>query len=214
MPDTFAAIGVALVALLPGALYLWAFEREVGQWGISAVDRFLRFVAGSALLHAVFAPVTYWAWKTYVSTGRVSDGSLPLGLWPLVLAYVAVPAALGRLVGAGTWRGWGWARWVTGANPAPRAWDHLFHHRPRGVIRMKLKSGVWIAGLFATIDGRVRSYAAGYPYAQDVWLVQALSVDPTTGEFLRDANDRPIVLESGLLVRFDEVEVLEFIPAN
>ncbi len=214
MLDTFQAIAVALLALLPGALYVWGFEREAGQWGISAGDRFLRFVAGSAVLHAVFAPVTYWAWNSYIRTGRLSDGNVSLALWPLVLAYVALPTLVGRFVGVGTWKGRTWARWLTGLNPAPHAWDYVFHQRPQGIIRLKLKRGVWIAGIFATIDGVGRSYAAGFPHPQDLWLAQAVAVDSSTGEFLRNPEGDVHVLESGVLVRMDEVELLDFIRTN
>jgi hypothetical protein len=41
--DTFQAIAVTTVALLPGALYVWGFEGQVGFWGIRLVDRVLRF---------------------------------------------------------------------------------------------------------------------------------------------------------------------------
>jgi hypothetical protein len=44
--------------------------------------------------------------------------------------------------------------------------------------------------------------------------VQAVSVDPATGEFERDAGGNVIVFDSGLLVRFDEVEVLDFHRTN
>lgn len=52
MPDTFQAIAVFAVALLAGALYVWAFERQAGRWGIGLSDRLLRFVGGSVLFHA------------------------------------------------------------------------------------------------------------------------------------------------------------------
>jgi hypothetical protein len=31
--DTFQSLAVFAVALLPGALYIWGFERVVGNWG-------------------------------------------------------------------------------------------------------------------------------------------------------------------------------------
>src|SRR5215208_3604555 len=50
MPSTVEALAVVLAAILPGGLYVWAFERRVGAWGVSFADRLLRFVATSALL--------------------------------------------------------------------------------------------------------------------------------------------------------------------
>jgi hypothetical protein len=32
--ETFQAIAVTVLAVLPGALYTWSFEREVGNWGV------------------------------------------------------------------------------------------------------------------------------------------------------------------------------------
>lgn len=37
---TFEAIAVALVALLPGGLYVWGFERQVGNWGTACLIDF------------------------------------------------------------------------------------------------------------------------------------------------------------------------------
>lgn len=82
------------------------------------------------------------------------------------LAYVAVPAPAGTLVGVAVRRRRRWVWALVGRDPAPRAWDHLFADRPVGWVRLKLKSGTWLAGAFAADgDGRRRSYAAGYPEA-------------------------------------------------
>jgi hypothetical protein len=45
VPGTLQALGVFLLALLPGAIYIWSFERVVGRWGIGLSDRVLRFTA-------------------------------------------------------------------------------------------------------------------------------------------------------------------------
>lgn len=136
MPDTFEAVGVVLMALLPGALYIWAFERLVGRWGVGLTDRLLRFVGVSAIFHSLMAPLTYWLWAKYFQTGRIGRGdTLPLVVWLVPLLYVAVPAALGSAVAIGHGRSQRWARWFTGTDPAPRAWDYLFQGHPDGWIR-------------------------------------------------------------------------------
>ncbi|TMK84440.1 MAG: hypothetical protein E6G40_05045 [Actinobacteria bacterium] len=212
MPDTFQAIVVVALALLPGALYVWSFERLVGAWGIGLSDRVLRFVGVSAILHSLFAPLTYRLWFDFVRSGRVDSGHLPLWLWLAPLTYVAIPMALGSLVGVGTLRGDRWARLLTGSDPAPRAWDYLFKPPPDGWIRLKLKSGTWLAGAYAQEDGW-KSYASGYPEPQDLFLVEAVEVDPDTGEFLFDDEGDPKLRGSGILIKWDEVEYLEFIDA-
>jgi hypothetical protein len=138
---------------------------------------------------------------------------VPLFLWLAPLAWVSVPVAAGTLVGWGARRGLGWARAVTGPNPAPRAWDHLFGSAPDGWIRIRLKSGRWLAGAYAKMPDGSRSYAAGYPEDQDLYLVEAIEVDPESGEFLLDAEGEPALRGSGILVRWEEVEYLDFSEA-
>jgi hypothetical protein len=210
LPGSFQALAVLAFGLLPGALYVWAFEGVVGRWGATLTDRVLRFLCASVLFHAVAAPISYWLWSEYVHSGRVARGEpLPIGLWLVVLASVVVPLAFGRIVGVGTRREWRWTQLLTGRNPAPRAWDAFFGSDPEGWVRLRLKSGAWIGAALGAKDGR-RSYFAGYPEQQDLYLVQTAEVDPDSGEFLYDEEEQLRVRDSGVLVRWDEVEYLEF----
>jgi hypothetical protein len=212
VPSTVEAAAVVILALLPGALYTWAFERLVGRWGIGLSDRLLRFAGVSAAFHALGAPLTYWLWDEFWRSGRIARGdSVPLQLWLAPLLYVAVPAAVGTAAALGHRGDRPWARLLTGSDPAPRAWDYLFQGHPDGWIRCRMKSGVWIGGAFADRNGR-RSYVAGYPEPADLYLAQAAELDPETGEFLL-IDGQPSLRESGLLLRWDEVEYLEFIDA-
>lgn len=211
MPNTFQAVAVVAVALLPGALYVWAFERQAGRWGIGLGDRLLRFAGGSALFHAAAAPLTYWLWSTQWEIVR-SGEPVRWWLWPIVIAYVAVPALGGTIIGLGVRREKRWTTLFTGPDPAPRAWDHLFGQKPDGWIRLRMKSGVWLGGAYADANDR-RSYAAGYPEPQDLYLAAAAEVDPDTGEFLLDGDGNVVLLDGGILVRWEEVEHLEFIEA-
>ena len=213
MPDSFQSLGALLVALLPGALYIWGFEREAGRWGISAADRVLRFIGASALLHATAIPVTWTLWTSQVRSGRLASGrTSALLLWASALLYVAIPATFGSLAGIGVRRQWRWVRILVGRHPAPRAWDHLFASERPGWIRMRMKSGAWLGGAYANI-GPISSYAAGYPDAQDVYLSALADLDPVTGEFKIEGG-RPVTRTSGLLVRWDEIEYLEFSPVE
>ncbi|MBA4608035.1 MULTISPECIES: DUF6338 family protein [Aeromicrobium] len=209
MPSTMHALGVVLLALLPGALYSWAFERIVGRWGSGASDRLFRFVGGSAVLHALFAPATWWLWSTHLPLARADPPSW--WAWPTALLYVAVPLVAGTAVGWGTRSRQRWALAITGPDPAPRAWDHLFQGPRNGWIRLRLKSGTWLGGAYAS-SGELKSYASGYPEPEDLFLAAVAEVDPATGEFELSGSGRPI-LGRGLLVRFQEVEYLEFIDA-
>lgn len=212
MPDSLEAAAVLVLALLPGALYTWAFERLVGRWGVGLSDRVLRFVGGSAMFHAITAPLTYWLWATYWNSGRIAEGgSLPLQLWLVPLFYVGVPTAVGTIAAIGHRAAKPWARVLTGSDPAPRAWDYLFQGHPDGWIRCRMKSGVRIGEAFADSNGR-RSYVAGYPEPADLYLARAADVDPDTGEF-QFVDGAPSLRDSGLLLRWDEVEYLEFVDA-
>jgi hypothetical protein len=73
-------------------------------------------------------------------------------------------------------------------------------------MRLKLKSGSWIGGAFAQ-----GSYAAVYPEPPDLYLAWAAEVDPSSGAFLFDEHDRVVLRDSGILIRWEEVEYLEFI---
>lgn len=208
MPTSFQAVAALLVALVPGALYFWSYERIAGRWGANLTDRLFRFIGASALFHAVLAPVTYWFWTTYWPS-IVSGDRLPLWIWAFVLAYVVVPVVGGTVVGFGTRDRRNWAKLISGPDPAPRAWDHLFQGKRDGWVRLKLKSGTWVGGAYATSDADgLQSYTAGYPEDQDLFLSSTRPVDPETGEFL---PDEPVAPLSGLLVRWEEVEYLEFV---
>lgn len=212
VPTSLQAVAALIVALLPGALYFWSYERIAGRWGANLTDRLFRFIGASALFHAVLAPATYWFWTTYWPR-IVAGDSVSWWLWAVVVAYVAVPLLGGTTVGFGTRNRWWWAKFISGPDPAPRAWDHLFQGKRDGWVRLKLKSGTWVGGAYATSDGdQLQSYTAGYPEDQDLFLSSTSPLDPETGEFLLDTDGHVVVAPlSGLLVRWEEVEYLEFI---
>jgi hypothetical protein len=201
---------VVLIAFLPGALYIWSYERIVGRWGVGLADRLLRFFGASVVLQAVAAVATYRIWHDYLREGALHPNeTLPLWLWPVTLAYVAAPIALGTIVGRATRQGRDWARLFTGASPAPTAWDALFSGEPRGWVLLCLKSGRWVGGEYGE-----DSYAAGYPEPADLFLSAEAVVDQAKEDFVRGDDGEPIKLRWGLLVRWDEVEYLEVYPVG
>lgn len=213
MVSTFQSVLVVFLALLPGALYTWGFERQVGQWGVSLADRLLRFFGWSALLHVLPAPITYLLWDRYYRSGRIAAGDAPLWLWFIALGYVAAPAVLGLIIGHSARHHGRLGRVVAGRHPSPTGWEHLFANDPVGVIRIRLAGGSYVAGLFGTVSETEWSYATGFPHQPiDLWLARAIEVDADTGEFHTNADGSPVLLGSGILVRYDEVQLLEFIP--
>lgn len=210
--DTFQALGVTLVAILPGASYMFAFERVAGGFGVSLADRIFRFLAASAVFAALSFGPGLVLYRDFVVTGRLARGELSVWpAWAVVIAYVALPTVIGSALGAAHKAGTTWARVLLGESPEPRAWDYLWRRTTKGVVRMRLTSGTWLAGFYATWDG-LRSYAAGYPESGDIFLAVQLAVDAESGEFERDSDGRavPVPGGGGLLVRWEQVEFLEF----
>ena len=203
MPGTIEALAIAALALLPGALYVWSYERQTGLWGINLPDRVLRFLGVSALFHVLAAPFTYWLWFSWVHDDEwKGDGHLPWGLYLALLGYVALPIAAGAFVGrTELWP----ARLLRGESPEPRAWDYFFSAQPDGWLRVKLRNGAWVGGAYG--DG---SYASGYPQPHDVFIAEAADVDPATGEFIRDESGNVRLRESSLLLTAESIDYLEF----
>jgi len=204
---TFEAVGVTLVAVLPGALFVWGFERVVGRWAIGLSERILRFLGISAVLHALAAPISYSLWITHLKTSVLRE-ALPLWFWPVTLAYVMVPVLLGSGLAVGFKRDKRWALLLTGPEPAPTAWDALFGAAPTGWVLMRLKSKRWIGGAY----DEETSYVGGYPEPADIYLAPEALVDQQTETFVRDDAGEIVRLDFGVLVRWDEVEYLEVTP--
>jgi hypothetical protein len=206
VPTTLQALLVLVLAVLPGAMYTWAFERLAGRWGIGLTDRLYRFVGISAVAQALLAPLTYEVWDTYFRSGAERADDLSIWLWPLALAYVLVPALLGTWIASAFNKKQRWAQIVVGPTSAPTAWDAIFSGDPAGIlVLMKLKTGRWVGGRYD--EG---SYVGGYPEPADIYLITELKVDQELGDFIEDAAGDEIPVGSyGLLVRWAEVEYLE-----
>jgi Family of unknown function (DUF6338) len=148
MPETFEALAVVILALLPGALYTWGYERHVGSWGITRSDRVTRFIGGSVVFQVLAAPLTYYLYSKYWTTSLIRNGKpLPWWLWGVLAGYVLIPFFVGDRMGRSANRGGRLNKLFAGPNPAPRAWDHLFSSNPEGWVRVKLISGNWLGGL-------------------------------------------------------------------
>ena len=212
--DSFEGIAVTILALLPGALFTWSFEREVGNWGAGLADRVYRFVGFSAIFHAVLASPEYLLWKTYLHVPDAdgqgfhnvfTDGS-DIGWWVALVPvlYVGIPVVLGFLASMSARQNGLLGRILVGRNPAPRAWDDLFWRGPALVVRMKLKDGEGVGGLFGD-----DSYASCYPEPQDLLLEETYEIldDGTFAE-----GDKPedfVPLGSSMLISWSEVQFLE-----
>lgn len=227
MPSTFVALAVTALAVLPGGLYTWAFERDVGRWGAGVADRVLRLIGVSAAFLAVLAWPAYLLWTNYLHRPEVVDGRvvgyrnlvfegaiLPWWLFLVPVAYVALPIAAGLLAGAAVrkrregasalWRLMALA--AAGRDPAPRAWDHVFLAAPAAVVRIRLREGGWVGGRFGE-----RSYAAGYREApEDLYLQETYLIDEDGNFTAGDAPGGFAALGSSLLITREEIRHIEF----
>jgi hypothetical protein len=212
--DSFEALAVTILALLPGALFTWSFEREVGNWGAGLADRIYRFVGFSAMFHAALAYPEFAFWANYLHVPdadgegfhNVFTSGADLGWWVglVPILYVGIPIVLGFLASRSA-RNDGWlARILVGRSPAPRAWDELFWRGPALAVRMKLKDGEWVGGLFGD-----NSYASGYPEPQDLLLEETYEISDD-GTFVPGSKpDDFAPLGSSILISWSEVQFLE-----
>ncbi len=215
MADTFQALAVFGIGILPGGAYVWAFERQAGAWAPWYSDRLLRIVGISAAVHILAAPLSYWLWSSFVEPGRLARAE-PVSwfLWLVPIAYVGLPWAIGTYLGrAAKEQRWPWSRLTRIApNRSPRAWDHLFARELSGYVRVKLKGGGWVAGAYAAeTAGGPPSLASRYPEPGDLWLARQLEIDDD-GRLARGPDGLQVLKPGGVLVRWDEMDYLEFAP--
>jgi len=215
VPQTLNAVFVAAFAIVPGALYTWAFEQQAGRWGATASDRLQRFLGVSSIFLVAELPLLYELYRQFGASGVLMRGeALPGWAWFIPTALVAIPLALGQVIGRAAHGRKRWVRFLTGPSPAPRAWDDLFASPSlTGWLILRLRDGSWAGGLWGISDTNgLRSYAAGYPEAQDLLISDLAEVD-TDGEMLLDPAGHPILTGVSLLVRWDEVAYARFTPA-
>jgi uncharacterized protein DUF6338 len=214
-PDSLQAALVTSLLVLPGALYTWGIERVIGHWGVGLADRLLRFIGISACFHVALAPLTYHSYRAYFQAGALRAGSLSIGSWLALLAYVFGPLVVGLVVGRGLRRQSRWARAIAGAHRAPRAWDMVFGLRTPAYVWLRLKGSDdgdqarWLVGWYGTgrARGRIGSYGGRFPAQQDLYLAETFACNEETGQLLvRDGFLIP--LNEGLLIRWDEIRYL------
>ncbi|MCX4092545.1 DUF6338 family protein [Nocardia sp. alder85J] len=209
MITTFQALVVALLTLLPGASYSLTYERNAGSYTGGSPDRLVRLFAASSIFLAVYSGPALLLYRHFVVSGDLRRGLVNWLMFEAVsVGYVLVPAAIGAAMGLATNRDWPIARWLYGRAPHPRAWDHVWSRENRYIVRIKLKSGTWLAGRYGGTDDDM-SYASGYPEAGELYLSTQLAVHPKTGEFVVRDGTAPVQLPSGVLVRWEEIEYLD-----
>ncbi len=211
--DTFQALGVTLIGIIPGAAAVWSYERHAGSWGLKSPDRLYRFIGTSAIIALFFAPISYWLWTGPFHADISSRHYVPIGYWFVLIAYLVIPATIGYWLGTrveSTNSSIG--KIIRGPNAAPTAWDHMFRSKPDGIIRIKLKSGTWLAGIYGPNEDRF-AYASSYPEPPSLLLSRAIDVDALTGAFKLEAGF-PVFLSTSILIEWEEIEYVLFDRGN
>jgi hypothetical protein len=215
IPTSSLALVLLVLVILPGAMYTWAYERQVSAFGVTFADRFLRFFAISMIYHLVLGWPEFFLVKESLQTSDPTAHEFAL-LWVGVALVIAVPASSGTVVG-GLYatrksRSSDWLRVrrllgaredrllevVLGRSPAPRAWDAFFSERPTTYLRVKTTDGQAVAGLFAD-----QSYAGGFPEDPDLLLEEAWSVDDD-GTLLEPLG-YPVYVAKGQIARLEVI---------
>lgn len=196
LSQTATQIAAAILFLVPGLNATWTIERLSGPSRLKGTERLLRALSLSVLIYMVgsfwllrvghrLLDETLWVWEPIIG------GFVVLFVAPILLALVVAslqrnPAAKSLL------------SLVTTVDPAARAWDYAFKGGQPLYVRLKLKDGERVAGLFST-----RSFASPYPQPEDLFLEEAwrLSED---GSFVE-----PISGTAGLLVPREGIELVE-----
>lgn len=217
MPTSIVALLIVVVAILPGSVYTWAYERQASAFGVTFADRTLRFTALSVIFHLALGWPEYWLYRLAFSPENFASGQFAAA-WAAGILLMVLPAIIGTVLGGlyatrGTRTGWTWIRnrlsvdqekrllrTALGKTPAPRAWDDLFSDAPFAYLRVKTISGEWIAGLFAD-----HSYAGGYPHEADLLLEDVWQVSDDGG-LLEKSLGYPVYIPAS------QIAWLEVIP--
>ena len=146
------ALAIVIVAVIPGSMYTWAYEREASAFGVTLADRTLRFIAISLLFHLALGWPEYTLYRVALAGPHFEVGQFA-AIWIAVLLVVAMPVFIGTVLGGlyatrNSREDWDvirsrlspererrLLRLALGRTPAPRAWDDLFSDRPTMYLR-------------------------------------------------------------------------------
>jgi hypothetical protein len=201
-------------------MYTTALANRGASWAwpkTDATSQVIRFLGTSAVFHAIFAPVTYCAYRQLFANHALnSGGDVRWYWWPILLLYLLVPYVWGewtvrsRKWDAESCRLKRYFKWFVGlytaATPEPRAWDWLFA-RPdlTGIVRMQLANGEWKIGYWG------ESFASSYGEDGDLFMAIQYVVDDEGVPVSNASGDAMLETGAGLLIRWSEVRYLEFI---
>jgi uncharacterized protein DUF6338 len=195
-------IAAAILFLVPGLNATWFLERLRGPNRLRGTERLLRALSLSLLIYVSASPWLVGLGQRVLDLRPVSPWELILGGFVLVFIAPLLLALVAALLGGSSK-----AKWLLGLvatiDPIPRAWDFAFKAERPFFVRIKLRDGERVGGVFGE-----DSFAAAYPEPQDVFLeeVWRLSRD---GSFVE-----PLEGTAGLLVPETSIDLVELLTAE
>jgi Family of unknown function (DUF6338) len=97
-PASLIALAIVTIAVIPGSMYTWAYEREASAFGVTLADRTLRFIAISLLFHLALGWPEYALYRVALAGPRFGVGQFA-AVWGAIVLVVALPAVMGTVLG-------------------------------------------------------------------------------------------------------------------
>lgn len=161
MPETYEALIIAALAVVPGYLATQGFEAALVRRERSDLRMVIEAIAGSMIFWLLAAPLVAWADQR----GYLQHWP---GLFLIVVLVLALPFPMGLLLGRQLRQRDLSQSW--GVRPIrPRAWDHLFDRDEPFWVVVTLLDGSRISGLWG-----YKSYASTSVAGGDLYLEQVL----------------------------------------
>lgn len=187
-----------VLLLVPGLNASWLIEKLVGPTPVRGTERLFRAVSLSILVYGLGS---FWLISVVERLERaviVTPRELVVG--GILLLFV-VPGVLAA--GWARIHSWAWPRtilrFLTSGDPSPTSWDYVFKQRRSYLVRIRLRSGAFIGGLFGPSSSASFDREAQDLYLETEWRLAG------DGTFLG-----PSPGSRGLLVQRKDVEAIEF----
>lgn len=207
-PATGTALLILAAFVLPGFITLLLRERMFAVRGEdSQFERLLNALYYSALIYAIVLAFGAWLGLNKTDIVGLYDGekSLTDDLGTAAIVALALPFGIAA---TGLW--WRksqklrpWALGLVGISPAhsvDSGWNEAFSRGGAPMLRVTLKDGRVVGGYFG--QGSLAGYSE---HAQDLYIAERWSIDPTNDWFLERAAGT-----EGLWMPRDEIASVEF----
>lgn len=203
MPTSVEAVIVLVLLVSPGVIFTQLARRSIAHIEESTDIRFLvTMITTGAALHVVAFPWSNRVLGFYLN-GQLGSHRGELYFWAIVVVF-GVPALLGALSGLIIIRpsvdrllnriGLGYI------DRMPSAWDYVMQQEAPRYVRVHLKDGGVIGGIFAG-----QSFGSTAPSRADIYLEQAWQLDKD-GTFLY-----PIPTSQGVWISHDSIAFVHFL---